>query len=96
MANAHTGANTAGVYAVAPGHRLQWEEAQQCWVVLYPEGMIRLNDSAAEILRRCDGATPLSAVIDDLQQTFAADNLAPDVLELVEAALEQGWVRVVK
>ncbi|MFX5622761.1 pyrroloquinoline quinone biosynthesis peptide chaperone PqqD, partial [Acinetobacter baumannii] len=30
--------------------RLQWEEAQQAWVLLYPEGMVTLNDSAAAIL----------------------------------------------
>lgn len=86
-------ADPAAVYAIAPGHRLQWEEAQQCWVVLYPEGMVRLNDSAAEILRRCDGTTPLSAVIADLEQTFDAADLADDVLELVEAACTDGWLR---
>jgi pyrroloquinoline quinone biosynthesis protein D len=35
--------------------RLQWEEAQQAYVLLYPEGMVKLNLSAAEILKRCDG-----------------------------------------
>ncbi|WP_058555094.1 pyrroloquinoline quinone biosynthesis peptide chaperone PqqD [Thiohalocapsa sp. ML1] len=85
-------ADPNAVYTVAPGHRLQWEEAQQCWVVLYPEGMVRLNDSAAEILRRCDGATPLSAVIADLEQTFGAPDLADDVLELVTAASAEGWL----
>jgi pyrroloquinoline quinone biosynthesis protein D len=62
-------------------------------VVLYPEGMVRLNDSAAEILRRCDGATPLSAVIADLEQAFGAPDLADDVLELVAAACADGWLR---
>ena len=54
-------------YGIAPGHRMQWEEVQQSWVILYPEGMVQLNDSAAEVLRRCDGVTPLSAVIADLE-----------------------------
>ena len=31
--------------------RLQFEPVQDCWVLLYPEGMIKLNASAAEILR---------------------------------------------
>jgi pyrroloquinoline quinone biosynthesis protein D len=80
-------------YALAPGHRLQWEEAQQAWVILYPEGMVILNDSAAETLRRCDGATPLAAVIDDLERVYGESGLATDVLELVAAALEEGWLR---
>jgi pyrroloquinoline quinone biosynthesis protein D len=81
-----------GCYAVAPGHRMQWEQAQQSWVILYPEGMVKLNDSASEILRRCDGVTPLSRVIADLETTFCEPNLETDVLELVAAALQQGWL----
>ncbi|MCG6860477.1 MAG: pyrroloquinoline quinone biosynthesis peptide chaperone PqqD [Chromatiaceae bacterium] len=79
-------------YGVAPGHRMQWEEAQQAWVILYPEGMVKLNDSASETLRRCDGSTPLSAVISDLERTFGETGLEPDVLELVTAAVQQGWL----
>lgn len=87
-----SGVDTAACYGLAPGHRLQWEEAQQAWVILYPEGMVRLNDSAAEILRRCDGATPLRLIIADLEATFEAADLQADVLELVGAALTEGWL----
>ena len=31
---------------VAPTFRVQWEEVQDCWVVLYPEGMVKLSQSA--------------------------------------------------
>lgn len=79
-------------YAIAAGHRLQWEEAQDCWVVLYPEGMVKLNDSAAEILRRCDGTTPLKAVIADLEKTYGESDLQADVTGLVDAALQHGWL----
>ena len=34
--------------------RMQWEEAQNAHVLLYPEGMVKLNQSAAEILKRCE------------------------------------------
>ena len=34
---------------VAAMFRLQWEEVQQSWVLLYPEGMVKLNGSAGEI-----------------------------------------------
>ncbi|MCB1775646.1 MAG: pyrroloquinoline quinone biosynthesis peptide chaperone PqqD [Gammaproteobacteria bacterium] len=79
-------------YAIAPGHRLQWEEAQQAWVVLYPEGMVKLNDSAAEILQRCDGKTTLTALTTDLETAFGETDLADDVAQLVSAAVEHGWL----
>ncbi|WP_302789693.1 pyrroloquinoline quinone biosynthesis peptide chaperone PqqD, partial [Escherichia coli] len=31
------------------GYRLQWEQVQNSHVILYPEGMAKLNDSAAAI-----------------------------------------------
>jgi pyrroloquinoline quinone biosynthesis protein D len=80
-------------YGIAPGHRMQWEEVQQSWVILYPEGMVQLNDSAAEVLRRCDGVTPLSAVIADLEAAYEEPDLSADVLELIDTALQQGWLR---
>lgn len=79
-------------YDIAPGHRMQWEETQKSWVILYPEGMVKLNETAAEILRRCDGNIPLKAVIADLEADFKEPDLAADVLELVEAALDNGWL----
>ncbi len=44
----------------SPLHRLQWEEAQQKDVILYPEGMVELNQSSAEILKLCDGTRKLN------------------------------------
>ena len=36
--------STDSVPQMVSGKRLQWEQAQDCWVILYPEGMIKLND----------------------------------------------------
>lgn len=88
-----SGINLNECYGIAMGHRLQFEEAQQAWVVLYPEGMVQLNQSAAEILNRCDGETPLEQVITDLEQVYGETGLTRDVVELVTAALDQGWLR---
>ena len=45
--------------AIAHGMLLQWEPAQEAHVLLYPEGMVKLNGTAAAILTRCDGARTL-------------------------------------
>ena len=43
-------------------YRLQWEKAQDAYVLLYPEGMVKLNESAGEILSRVDGTKSISAL----------------------------------
>ena len=40
---------------INPMFRLQWEQVQECYVLLYPEGMVKLNDSAGEIMKLIDG-----------------------------------------
>jgi pyrroloquinoline quinone biosynthesis protein D len=82
----------ASVPRIGRGFRLQWEEAQGCHVLLYPEGMVRLNQSAGEILRRCDGARDVEAIVADLEAAFAARGLERDVLGFLEIADRQRWV----
>ena len=72
--------------------RMQWEEAQGAYVLLYPEGMVKLNQSAGEILKRCDGERDAQAIIDDIEQTFNATGLEKDVLGVIEIATERGWI----
>jgi pyrroloquinoline quinone biosynthesis protein D len=72
--------------------RLQWEEAQNAWVLLYPEGMIKLNGAAGEILSRVDGARSVSAIIEELQVRFQTDDLRQDVLDFLEIAVKQSWI----
>ncbi len=72
--------------------RMQWEEAQQTYVLLYPEGMVKLNQSASEILKRCDGERDVQAIIADIEQTFNATGLEKDVTGFLEIATERGWI----
>jgi pyrroloquinoline quinone biosynthesis protein D len=72
--------------------RLQWEPAQNAHVLLYPEGMVKLSESAAHILKRVDGAASISAIIDDLERAFPGADLSPDVLEFLGIAHERGWI----
>jgi pyrroloquinoline quinone biosynthesis protein D len=79
--------------AIGPGFRLQWEEAQGCHVLLYPEGMVKLNGSAGEIMKRCDGQRTLAEVVADLETAFSAQNLAGDVTGFVALAASKRWLR---
>ena len=78
--------------ALAPMYRLQFEPAQDAWVLLYPEGMVKLNMPAAEILKRCDGARSVGEIVGELETAFARTGLAGDVEAFLAQARERGWL----
>ncbi len=83
---------TASVPKIGRHFRIQWEEAQKAYVLLSPEGMVKLNQSAGEILKRCTGEANVGDITADLEQTFNAQGLQQDVINFVELALQQKWV----
>ena len=72
--------------------RLQYEAAQTRWVLLYPEGMVQLNDSAAEILRRCDGRHTVADIVSELEALFDTQGIAPQVRALIAEGTRRGWL----
>ncbi|MCE8017516.1 pyrroloquinoline quinone biosynthesis peptide chaperone PqqD [Halomonas sp. MCCC 1A17488] len=87
--------NACSVPALRRGWRLQWEAAQGRHVLLYPEGMVQLNDSAGAILSLVDGERDIAEVIDELSRRYpegAGGELAQDVIEFFDEALRQGWI----
>ncbi len=77
----------------SPLHRLQWEEAQQRYVILYPEGLVELNATSAEILKRCDGEHTLRTIVEELERKYETEGLTDDIREFLEIALENGWIQ---
>jgi len=75
-------------------YRLQWEEAQNCHVLLYPEGMIKFNGSAGEILAQVDGVRSIEQIIQTLNEKFPGiDGLENDVLEFFTDAFNKRWLQ---
>ena len=74
-------------------YRFQWEEAQQCHVLLYPEGMVQLQGGAGEIMKRVDGRATLEDIVSDLERSFPGADLRADVVEFLEVAHGKGWIR---
>ncbi len=72
--------------------RLQYEPAQTRWVLLYPEGMVQLNDSAAEILKRCNGDRSIGGIVAELEAAFNAQGIEPQVRALLEEGVRRGWI----
>ncbi len=78
---------------ISPLFRFQWEEVQQCHVILYPEGMVKLSASAGEILKRVDARNSVEDIIKSLEAQFEGADVTEDVLKFMEVAHENGWIR---
>ena len=77
-------------FAINPHYGFQWEPAQQCHVLLFPEGLVKLSESAAEI---SVSYTTLEALVDELEQMFpGVEGLESDVREFLNDARDQDWI----
>ena len=79
---------------IGRGFRLQWEPAQSAHVLLYPEGMVKLNASAGEIMKRCDGQRTIAEIVSDLEAAFSANGLTDDVHAFVSLAVARKWLEI--
>lgn len=94
MSNKPEGLEPHHIIDIGRHMRLQWEDAQDAYVLLYPEGMVELSETAGTILSHCDGTASLAQIIDTSQQAFPEADLADDVREFLEDMHGKGWVRV--
>jgi len=73
-------------------YRLQYEPVQKGWVLLYPEGMVKLSESTAEILRRCSGQLSPDAIVAELETLFNIECIGPQVHDLLQEGVRRGWI----
>ena len=74
------------------GARLRYDEVREEHVLLIPEGAVRLNPTAAEVLELCDGERSLDDIVGALSARYDEVDLRDDVLELVDAMAKRGLV----
>ncbi len=73
--------------------RFQWEKAQNCFVLLFPEGMVKLNGGAGEIMQLIDGKKSVQDITNTLNEKFPdAGDLSADVNEFISTAIEKKWL----
>ena len=78
-----------------PGYRFRYEPAQKGHVLLYPEGMIKLNDSAALIGGLIDGQRDVAAIIGELDAQFPdVPELGQDIEQFMEVARAEHWIEL--
>ena len=72
------------------GARLRYDEVREEHLLLIPEGAVRLNPTAAEVLELCDGERSLDDIVGALSGRYDGADLRDDVVELVDAMAQKG------
>jgi pyrroloquinoline quinone biosynthesis protein D len=82
-------------FALNPMYLFRWEETQQAYVLLYPEGIVKLNETAGEIIKRCDGRLTAADMVTELQAAYPGDDerVAAGVYKFLEVFRAKGWIR---
>ena len=77
-----------------PLYLFRWEDSQHAYVLFYPEGVVKLNDSAGEILKRCDGGRTVAQLVQEMKQVFDADaaDVENGVQQFLEVSNAKGWI----
>ena len=84
------------VYDIALHHRFQWEEAQNSYVILFPEGMVKLHGGAGEIIKRVNGKASVGDIVTELKAAFPdAENIEADIIGMFDMAVSRAWLRKV-
>ena len=80
-----------------PRHvKLRFDPRRHRWIVLAPERVLMPDEVALEILKRCDGATSVSAIIESLAEVYQASaaEIGEDVAELLQDLADKGFVQL--
>ena len=77
---------------LATGARLRYDEVREEHLLLIPEGAVRLNPTAAEVLELCDGQRSIDDIVAALSARYDGADLRDDVVELVDAMTQKGLV----
>ena len=77
---------------LATGARLRYDDVREEHVLLVPEGAVRLNRTAAEVLELCDGERSLDDIVGALSARYTGPGLRDDVRGLLDAMTQKGLV----
>ena len=74
------------------GARLQYDDVREEHLLLVPEGAVRLNATAADVLELCDGRRSVEEIAAAVSQRYGGADVADDVRELLGGMGDRGLV----
>ena len=77
---------------LARGVRYRWDDIRDQHQLLYPEGLLVLNETGAAIVQLCDGRS-LDEIVESLAEDFAVAEVPEDVHQFLGRLTERGLIR---
>lgn len=74
------------------GARLRYDDVREEHMLLVPEGAVRLNATAAEVLGLCDGERSVDDIVVMLSARYGGADVTDDVRELLAGLGQRGLV----
>jgi pyrroloquinoline quinone biosynthesis protein D len=75
------------------GARLQYDDVREEHLLLVPEGAVRLNETAAQVLELCDGERSLDEISAAISERYGGADVSDDVRELI-GGMGERWLVV--
>jgi coenzyme PQQ biosynthesis protein PqqD len=74
--------------------RLKWDAVREKHLLLIPEGVLVLNDSAHEVLALCDGARTVAEIVQTLRARYSSEEIDGDVKEVLQMLRQKTFVTI--
>lgn len=84
---------TGETILVMPRHnKMRHDAGRGRWIILAPERVFNPDDTAVEVLKRCDGQRSVSEIAEALSQEYQAplDVVTNDILEMLQDLTDKG------
>jgi coenzyme PQQ biosynthesis protein PqqD len=72
--------------------RYRWDGLRRQHQIIFPEGVLVLNETAAAVVRLCDGRST-NEMVAALEAQFPGADVADDVRDLLQRLARKGLVR---
>lgn len=77
---------------LVPFARYRWDKIREQHQIVYPEGVLVLNKTGAEIVKRMDGRS-LDELVSELETTFNGAGIRPDVVDFLKGLFNHGLLK---
>lgn len=74
--------------------RLKWDPVREKHLLLFPEGVLVLNQTAQAVLELCDSERTVAKIVEILAERYKSDAIENGVKEILQRLAEKNLVKL--